>query len=80
MDKVEAGEVPGEDLQKLFDQLAHLTESLESGQLTLEDSIKTYEDAKKLEQRIRKILNEADAAVMLIDKEGKNQPFGYTDE
>lgn len=80
MERVEPGDVPGEDLEKLFDALRHLTEALESGSLTLEQSLDTYEEAKALERRIRRVLDEADAQVMILDKEGRNQPFGYTDE
>ena len=78
MEKVIAGEPEGEDLQVLFDTLRHLTETLESGSLSLEEAMKTYEEAVAVGNRIRTILADIDKKVMLITKD-KVIPF-YSDE
>lgn len=81
MEKVTRGEVHGPDLQQLFDKLRHLTEALETGDLSLEDSIKTYEEAVQVQNEIRAVLNDADRKVVELAKaKGKPEPFGYTDE
>lgn len=81
MEKVKPGQVEGEDLNKLFDQLRHLIEALESGDLSLEDSIQTYEEAVQVQNRIRAVLDDADRKVVeLAKQDGRTEPFGYSDE
>lgn len=79
MEKVKPGDVKGDDLQTLFDTLRHLTEALESGELSLEDSLKTYEESQIVAQRIRDVLNDADRRVVeLIKPDGTTEPFELT--
>jgi exodeoxyribonuclease VII small subunit len=76
MEKVTASEPPGEDLQHLFDTMRHMTEQLESGELTLEDSLDVYEQAVQIHRRIRSVLDDADRRVTeLIKPDGTTEPF-----
>ena len=80
MEKVKPGPVEGEDLNHLFNTYRHLVDALESGSLSLEDSIKTYEEAIVVEKRIRAVLNDADRKVVELAREdGNTDPF-YSDE
>lgn len=74
--KVKAGEPPGEDLQHLFNSMQHLTEQLESGTLSLEESLDVYEQAVQIHRRIRMVLEDADRRVTeLIKEDGTTEPF-----
>lgn len=73
---VKAGEPPGEDLQHLFDMMRHMTEQLESGELSLEAALEVYEQSIKIGDRIRAILDDADRRVTeLIKPDGTTEPF-----
>jgi len=81
VEKVVAAEPPGEDLQSLFDRLRHLTEQLENNELTLEESIATYDKCVELQGKIRKILDDADRKVTEIVREGGHiEPFKVKDD
>ena len=76
MEKIAAGQPPGEDLQHLFDTMRHMTEQLESGELSLEDSLAVYEQSLKIGEKIRAILDDADRRVTeLIKPDGTTEPF-----
>ncbi len=66
------------DFEKSLDELSKIVESLESGDLSLEDSLKTFERGIQLTQVCQKALIEAEQRVQtLIEKDGKIQSESF---
>ena len=60
------------NFEKSIDELESLVESLESGDLSLEDSLKTFEKGIQLTQSCQKALSEAEQKVqLLLEEDGK---------
>lgn len=83
-EKVVPGVATGVDLQSLFDALAHVCEQLEGAkrrELTLEESMKLYEEGVRLERIIQAELNKTERhMVMILDADGVESPFESTNQ
>jgi len=58
-----------------FDELQKLVHSIESGKLTLDESIDTFERGVKLAAFCRKRLDEAEAKIQKLTKENALEDF-----
>ena len=60
------------NFEKSLEELESLVESLESGELSLEDSLKTFEKGIQLTQSCQTALQEAEQKVqVLLEKDGE---------
>ena len=59
--------------------LESLVAELERGELSLEDSMKAFEQAKTLEGQLRAMLNDMDARIRVLTEEGE-EPFLQEDD
>lgn len=72
----------GYDFEQSLTNLEQLVEQMESGELSLEKALETFEQGIQLTRQCQTMLNEAEQKVhLLIDNDGtlENQPF-ITDE
>ena len=60
-------------------ELEALVQSLESGQMTLEDSFKAYERAMALRKALSAMLDESDRRIRVLTEEGE-RPLAGEDE
>lgn len=59
------------DFEQSMKRLETIVEELESGQLSLEDSITRYEEGIQLSRRLQKVLDESEKRIeRLVEKEG----------
>jgi len=59
------------DFEQSMKRLETIVEELESGELTLEDSISRYEEGIKLSRRLQQVLDESEKRIeRLVEKEG----------
>ena len=56
-----------------MEELESLVETLEKGELSLEDSFKSYEKAVKLAARLREILNQGEARIAMLTEDLKKR-------
>ena len=71
--KADAGDSDGEkvDFEESMERLEKIVTELESGELSLEDSIARYEEGMKLQRRLTEVLNQAEKRIeRLVEKEG----------
>jgi exodeoxyribonuclease VII small subunit len=71
--KADAGGSDGEkiDFEESMQRLEQIVSELESGELSLEDSIARYEEGMKLQRRLTEVLNQAEKRIeRLVEKEG----------
>ncbi len=78
--KESESKVDANDVEMTFEQamekLELLVEQLECGQMTLDESLTTFEEGIKLAQRCRKRLDDAERKIeKLIDENGNTEPF-----
>lgn len=73
----------GFDFEKSLAELETLVEKMESGELSLENSLKSFEDGIKLTRECQIALKDAEQKVqLLIEQNGESipQPFEGTDD
>lgn len=73
----------GFDFEKSLAELENLVEKMESGDLTLENSLKSFEDGIKLTRECQIALKDAEQKVqLLIEQNGESipQPFAGPDD
>lgn len=70
------------NFEKKLDELEELVESLESGGLTLEDSLKAFEKGIRITRDCQEALNEAEQKVNLLTQspDGEAIITDFTDE
>jgi exodeoxyribonuclease VII small subunit len=71
--KADAGGSDGEkpDFEEGMERLERIVAELESGELSLEDSIARYEEGMKLQRQLTDVLNQAEKRIeRLVEKEG----------
>lgn len=69
-------EVKFEEAIKKLDEIA---KDLESGELSLDDSVEKFEEGMKLSKTCTKILNDAEKKInLLIDKDGEISEENFT--
>ena len=54
-------------------ELEDLVRTLESGQISLEDSFKAYERAVALRDRLKKLLDESDRRIRVLTETGERE-------
>lgn len=57
------------DFEQALEQLEELVEQMESGELTLEESLKSFEDGIKLTRDCQTALTQAEQKVQLLQEE-----------
>ena len=62
-------------IEQKFELLEKLVSKLENEKLSLEESIKVYEEAMKLSKELSLELNDVTKKVMLIQEEGNIEEF-----
>lgn len=62
-------------IEEKFELLEKLVSKLENEKLSLEESIKIYEEAMKLSKELSIELNEVTKKVLLIQEDGKKEEF-----
>ena len=68
-------------LDKTMEKLEELASRLESDEISLEDSLKTFEEGIKLVRSAQKTLQEAEQQVkLLIEKNGQPEEESFTEE
>ena len=60
------------DFEKSLKQLESLVDKLEKGDLSLEDSLKNFEDGVKLTRECRQALQTAEQKISVLSKEANN--------
>ncbi|MCI6152092.1 MAG: exodeoxyribonuclease VII small subunit [Fusobacterium perfoetens] len=67
--------------KKIVENIDEIIEKLETGDLSLEDSIKEYEKAMKYINNAKKILNSAEGKLLkVIDKDGEIEIENFNKE
>jgi exodeoxyribonuclease VII small subunit len=61
--------------EKAIDDLQALVRKLEGGDLSLEDSLKAFEDGVKLIRACQETLSSAEKRVQLLTQAGDTEPF-----
>ena len=56
--------------EQALDGLTTMVEKLESGKLTLEDSVKAFEEGVKLTRQCEKMLDDAEQRLQVLDTDG----------
>lgn len=69
--KVETGSEAPLDFEQSMKRLETIVDELESGELSLEDSIARYEEGIQLSRRLQQVLDESEKRIeRLVEKEG----------
>ena len=71
------------NFEQSMKELEQIAEKLSDGDISLDESIKLFEDGMKLSKSCQKILENAEKKVnILINKDGEfeKEPFGETEE
>ncbi len=56
--------------EQALDGLTTMVEKLESGKLSLEDSVKAFEEGVKLSRQCEKLLDDAEQRLQVLDTDG----------
>ncbi len=64
-----------EKFETSLEKLEKIVLRLESGKLSLEDSLKAFEEGMKLALGCEKRLNEAQQKIQLLMKDGRRRPY-----
>ncbi len=67
------------DFETALQQLEQLLEQMESGELSLEESLKTFERGVKLAAQCQKALSEAEQKVKILTEQGQEADFITTE-
>ena len=68
------------DFETALGQLEELLENMESGELSLEESLKAFEQGVKLTSQCQKALSEAEQKVKILTEKGEEAEFAKTDQ
>lgn len=63
------------NFEQALQRLEQIVYQLEQGQLSLEDSVKAFEEGTHLSAQCEKMLAEAKAAIVKVRNEGKESDF-----
>ena len=75
-EKPQADDIDGLAFEQALQELETIVSSLESGQVSLEDSIKLYERGEKLKARCEMLLKSAEARIEKITLSADGKPKG----
>lgn len=62
-----------ESYESLIEKVEHIIGNMEKGEMSLEDSIKSYEDGISACNKLYKILNEAEGKVKILTDQGEKE-------
>ena len=65
--------------EKAYKRLEEIAEKLDSGSLTLDESLKLFEEGVKISKHCQKMLNEAEKKVSVLMSDGSVEPFADMD-
>jgi len=65
----------GERFEVSLERLEKVVTKLEGGGLSLEDSLKSFEEGTRLAKACQERLNEAEKKIELLSKDRKRRPF-----
>jgi exodeoxyribonuclease VII small subunit len=60
-----------DNYEEMMTKLEKIVDYMENGQLTLEESMRNYEDGIKLCNKLYKILNEAEGKIKILTEQGE---------
>lgn len=60
-----------ESYEDMMEKLETIVNQMDSNELSLEESVKKYEDGVKLCNKLYKVLNEAEGKIKLLTEEGE---------
>lgn len=60
-----------ETYETMFSKLEDIVSYMDSNEISLEDSIKKYEEGVKLCSRLYKLLNESEGKIKLLNEQGE---------
>ncbi len=63
-----------------MEELAALTEKIESGEMTLEETLKAYEKGCALAEKLSALLQEGRGRVDKLEKDGSRTPFDAAEQ
>jgi exodeoxyribonuclease VII small subunit len=69
------GNGPPQGFEQALERLEAIVQELESGRLTLEESLARYEEGMKLSRRLSQTLDEAEKRIERLTQEGRTVPF-----
>lgn len=62
-----------ESFEILIGRLEEIVNEMDSGELSLEDSMKKYEEGIKISNKLYKILNEAEGKIKILTEKGEKE-------
>ncbi|WP_027624671.1 exodeoxyribonuclease VII small subunit [Clostridium lundense] len=62
-----------ESFENLMGRLEEIVNEMDSGELSLEDSMKKYEEGIKISNKLYKILNEAEGKIKILTEKGDKE-------
>lgn len=62
-----------ESFENLIGRLEEIVNEMDSGELSLEDSMKKYEEGIKISNKLYKILNEAEGKIKILTEKGEKE-------
>ncbi|KAJ51476.1 exodeoxyribonuclease VII small subunit [Clostridium tetanomorphum] len=62
-----------ENYENLIKKLEDIVDSMDTGELSLEDSMKKYEEGIKTCNKLYKMLDEAEGKIKILTKEGEKE-------
>ncbi|RMC99717.1 exodeoxyribonuclease VII small subunit [Clostridium autoethanogenum] len=60
-----------ESYENIMEKLESIVDSMDNGELSLQDSMKSYEEGVKLCNKLYKILNDAEGKIKILTEEGE---------
>lgn len=66
--------------ESMVSELNEIVKQLENGELTLEDSIKNYENGVKIINKLYKKLNTLEGKIKVVEDENEEDFGGYSNE
>ncbi len=63
-----------ESFENMLEKLETIVESMDNGEITLEDSMKSYEEGIKLCNKLYKVLNDAEGKIKILEDD-KEEDF-----
>lgn len=65
-----------ESFEELLERLQNIVEEMDSGEISLEQSMKNYEEGIKLSNKLYKILNEAEGKIKILTQDEEKDFVG----
>ena len=76
-----ARKTKGVDFERALAELEALVESMEEGDLSLEESLKAYERGMQLSRACQQALDEAESRIQILaERDGETKPVPFEDQ